>query len=250
MNLIVGATGMLGSEICRLLISAGKPVRGLVRPTSNGDKVAMLDALGVNLVLGDMKDRKSLDTACRGARAIISTASSTFSRQEGDSIQSVDLQGQLSLLEAAKAAGVAHFVQVSFASVEDEFPLQTAKRTVEEHLKASGMTYTILQPTAFMEVWLSPALGFDFPSAKAQLFGTGENKLSWISYTDVARFAAASLDNPKSRNAVFKLGGPEALSPREVARIFEEVGGRKFDVQCVPEAALRKQKQEATDPFE
>jgi len=138
MNLIVGATGTLGTEICRLLISAGKPVRGLVRPTSNGDKVAMLDALGVNLVLGDLKDRKSLDTACRGARAIISTASSTFSRQEGDSIQSVDLQGQLSLLEAAKAAGVAHFVLVSFASVEDEFPLQTAKRTVEEHLKASG----------------------------------------------------------------------------------------------------------------
>ena len=118
MNLIVGATGTLGTEICRLLISAGKPVRGLVRPTSNGDKVAMLDALGVNLVLGDLKDRKSLDTACRGARAIISTASSTFSRQEGDSIQSVDLQGQLSLLEAAKAAGVAHFVLVSFASVE------------------------------------------------------------------------------------------------------------------------------------
>jgi NADH dehydrogenase len=139
MNLIVGATGTLGTEICRLLISAGKPVRGLVRPTSNGDKVAMLDALGVNLVLGDLKDRKSLDTACRGARAIISTASSTFSRQEGDSIQSVDLQGQLSLLEAAKAAGVAHFVLVSFASVEDEFPLQTAKRTVEEHLKASGI---------------------------------------------------------------------------------------------------------------
>jgi uncharacterized protein YbjT (DUF2867 family) len=112
------------------------------------------------------------------------------------------------------------------------------------------MTYTILQPTAFMEVWLSSALGFDFPNAKAQLFGTGENKLSWISYTDVARFAAASLDNPRSRNAVLKLGGPEALSPREVARIFEEVTGRKFDVQCVPEAALRKQKQEATDPFE
>jgi len=95
-----------------------------------------------------------------------------------------------------------------------------------------------------MEVWLSPALGFDFANAKAQLFGTGENKLSWISYTDVARFASASLDNPRSRNAVLKLGGPEALSPREVARIFEEVGGRKFDVQCVPEASLRKQKQD------
>ena len=250
MNLVVGATGSLGSEICRLLVAAGKPVRALVRPTSDPDKVAKLESLGVKLVRGDLKDRGSLDAACRGASAVMSTASSTLSRQEGDSIQTVDMGGQLSLVQAAKTAGVQNFVLVSFPQVDVEFPLQSAKRAVERRLKDGGMTYTILQPTFFTEVWLSPALGFDAANAKAQLYGAGENKISWISYKDVARFVVASLDNPAARNAVIKLGGPDALSPRQVVQIFEETVGRKFDVQFVPEEALRTQKQGATDAFQ
>jgi uncharacterized protein YbjT (DUF2867 family) len=121
---------------------------------------------------------------------------------------------------------------------------------VEQHLKSSGLTYTILQPTFFMEVWLSPALGFDTANAQAQIYGTGENKMSWISYKDVARFAVLSLNNPNASNAVIKLGGPEALSPLEVVRAFEELQGRKFDVQHVPEEVLREQKKSATDPLQ
>jgi uncharacterized protein YbjT (DUF2867 family) len=93
MNLIVGATGILGSEICRLVAETGKPVRALVRATSDPDKVARLKALKVDVVIGDLKDRRSLDAACRGVSAIVSTASSTLSRQEGDSIESVDRDG-------------------------------------------------------------------------------------------------------------------------------------------------------------
>jgi NADH dehydrogenase len=80
---------------------------------------------------------------------------------------------------------------VSFPQTDVDFPLQSAKRAVEDRLKSSGLTYTILQPTFFMEVWLSPALGFDAANAQAQIYGTGENKMSWISYKDVARFAAS-----------------------------------------------------------
>ncbi|MFN2500010.1 MAG: NmrA family NAD(P)-binding protein, partial [Pyrinomonadaceae bacterium] len=118
------------------------------------------------------------------------------------------------------------------------------------HLKDSGLVYTILQPTFFMEVWLSPALGFDPDNAQAQIYGSGEKRISWISFKDVAKFTVASLDSPEAHNAVIELGGPEALSPLEVVRIFEESKGRKFSVQHVSEEALIQQKEAATDPLQ
>jgi uncharacterized protein YbjT (DUF2867 family) len=99
-----------------------------------------------------------------------------------------------------------------------EFFLQNAKRKVENALKESGMTYTILQPTFFMEVWLSPHLGFDHPNGKATIYGSGNNKISWISLRDVAAFAVASLDNEAAKNAEIELGGPDALSPLDVVK--------------------------------
>ena len=250
MILVVGATGLLGSEICRLLAASGKPFRALVRTTSDKSKVAQLQGLGAEIARGDLKDRSSVEAACKGINAVISTASSTLSRQEGDSIQTVDLEGQLNLIDAAKAAGVSQFKLISFSPSAIDFPLQAAKRAVEEHLKQSGLTYTILQPSCFMEVWLGPALGFDFANAKAQIYGSGQNKLSWISSRDVAKFAAESLDNPAARNAVIELGGPESLSPLEVVRIFERVQGREFEIQHVPDEALLEQKKTATDPLQ
>jgi uncharacterized protein YbjT (DUF2867 family) len=122
-----------------------------VRSTSDRAKVAKLERLGVAVVRGDLKERQSLDAACGGARTVLSTASSMSSRQAGDSIQSVDLKGRLSLIEAAKGAGERHFVFVSFPPIEIEFPLQRAKRAVEHGLKSSDMTYTVLQPTFFLE---------------------------------------------------------------------------------------------------
>ena len=250
MNLIVGATGILGSEICRLLAKKGESVRALVRSTSNPDKVAQLKALKAEVILGDLKDRRSLDAACRGATAVVSTASSTLSRQEGDSIESVDREGQVNLVDAASAAGVTHFVLISFPNVDIDFPLQRAKRAVEDRLQSSGMSYTILQPTFFTEVWLSPALGFDPKNAKAQIYGSGHHKISFISFQDVARFAVAALDPRLAPNAIVKLGGPEALSPLEAVRLAEQVVGKPIEVQHVPEEALRAQHSAATDSLQ
>ena len=250
MNLIAGATGILGSEICRLLAENGQPVRALVRNTSNPDKVAQLKALQTEVVVGDLKDRRSLDAACRGVIAVISTASSTLSRQAGDSIESVDREGQVNLVDAASAAGVKHFVLISFPNVDIDFPLQRAKRTVEDRLQRSGMSYTILQPTFFTEVWFSPALGFDAKNAKAQIYGSGHHKISFISFQDVARFAVAALDPRLAPNAIVKLGGPEALSPLEAVRLAEQVVGKPIEVQHVPEEALRAQHAAATDSLQ
>jgi uncharacterized protein YbjT (DUF2867 family) len=250
MNLVAGATGMVGGEICRLLSEQGRTVRALVRETSNPEKVARLRSLGAEVVRGDLKDRASLDAACRHASAVFSTASSTMSRHEGDSIETVDRQGQLNLIDAAEEADVKQFILISFPSIDVNFPLQSAKRAVEDRLRRGRMTYTILQSTFFTEVWLSPALGFDPAHATAQIYGGGHNKISWISFQDVARFAVAALDNPRAANAVIKLGGPEALSPMEVVRLAEQAVGKPVAVQHVPEEALRAQHAAATDSMQ
>ena len=246
--LVAGATGYLGSEICRQLISKNKNVRGLVRTTSDSNKVAHLKESGVEIVEGDLKNKGSLENALQGVSAVITTVSSTLSRQEGDSIQTVDDEGQINLVDAAINAGVSHFIYVSTCEL-GECPLQTAKRKVEKHLTESGLNYTILQPTYFMEVWLSPALGFDYPNAKASIFGEGKNKVSWIAIKDVASFAVDSLDNPAAKNRTIELGGPEALSPLEVVNIFEATKGKKFELQFVPEEALKAQRDGAQDPL-
>ncbi|MEO6219158.1 MAG: SDR family oxidoreductase [Ginsengibacter sp.] len=245
--MVVGATGFLGMEICRQLISANKKVMGLVRSSSDENTVGSLKQMGVETITGDVKDPDSLLAAFQNVTSLISTVSATRSRKDGDSLESVDEGGQLNVVKAAKANGIKHVVYISFNPMQAEFPLQTAKRKVENALRESGMTYTILQPTFFMEVWLGPHLGFDYPNAKANIFGAGNNKIAWISLRDVAAFAVASLDNETAKNAVIELGGPDALSPFEVVKIFEETSGKTFDIQNVPEEALRSQKDAAQD---
>jgi NADH dehydrogenase len=250
MNLVVGASGMLGTEICRRLSQEGKQVRALVRGSTDAAKRDKLKSLSADLAYGDLKDPSTLAAACRGITTIISTASSTFSRQEGDAIESVDSAGQLNLVRAARSAGVRHFIFISFPPAPADFALQRAKRAVERELAERGPVYTVLQPTFFTEVWLSPAVGFDVANASARIYGSGQNKISWISYFDVARFAAASVDNVAARNCVIKLGGPEPLSPLQVVQVFEEVTGKKFSVTHVPEEALRAQQAAATDSLQ
>jgi NADH dehydrogenase len=253
MYLVVGATGPvgLGGEICRLLRAEGKPVRVLLRPTADLERVAQLRNIGVEFVEGDLKNRASLRAACQGIHTVISSATTTVSRQSGDTIEAVDLAGQLQLADAAKTAGVERYLYTSFSGgIEGDFPLRNAKRGVEQHLKQSGLDYTILRPTYFMEVWLSPVVGFDYPNAQATIYGEGQQPISWIARDDVARFAMLCRDHSAARNATFELGGPEALSPLEVVRIFEEVGGRPFEVQHVTEQAIEMQQSAAQDSLQ
>ncbi|MGQ0713084.1 MAG: SDR family oxidoreductase [Gemmatimonadaceae bacterium] len=250
MILVAGATGYLGSEICRLLRERGEPVRALVRHTSSTEKIERLRALGVEFAIGDLKDRRSLDAACHHVDTVITTASTTFSRQPDDSIRRVDQEGQLALVDAAIANGVERYVYVSFSGNLDlECALHTAKRTVERAVRNSGMTYTILRPSFFIEVWLSPAAGFDVEQGKARIFGTGDQRLSWISLGDVARFAVECIDHPSARNAVFELGG-EPVSPNEIVAETERRTGKPMQVERIPTDALHAQRSAAKDPME
>lgn len=251
MILVAGATGLLGSEICRRLIAAGHAVRGLIRRTANPATLQRLRSLGVQLAEGDLRDRASLDAACRGVRTVVTTATTTLSRQPGDSIEVTDRDGQLSLVDAAVAAGASQFVMISYSGqIPEADPLTRAKRAVERRVQASGMTYTILRPSIFMEVWLTPPLGFDYPNGRVNVYGSGLNPISWVSLHDVAALAAASVDHPAARDAVIEFGGPEPLAPLEVVKRFEHALGRDIEVQLVPEEALEAQRRGATDSLQ
>lgn len=248
--LVVGATGMLGMEVVRRLKCAGKAVRAVVRTGAPEDKRTAIENLGVASVAADLKDVATLELACRGVRCVVSTASAMLSRAEGDSLESVDEQGQLDLILAAERQGVERFVFVSFPPSNLDFGLQHAKRRIEERLRGGRLAYTVLQPTFFAEVWLSPAVGFDPVGGKVRIFGDGRGPVSWVSIRDVARFAAAATEGPAFSHKVIPLGGPDPLSPLQVLRIFEELGGPVCTPEFVPEAALMAQLAGATNPFE
>jgi uncharacterized protein YbjT (DUF2867 family) len=252
MILVVGSTGMVGQEICRGLRKQGREVRGLVRATSNPAAVEALQKLGVQTVEGDLRDGGSLKAAVRGIEAVITTASAMPSRYEpgANTPATTDRDGYLSLIEAAEDAGVRQFVYTSFPPSPDSFPLEDAKRGVENRLRGSKMVHTILEPTFFSELWLSPMVGFDYPNQKAAIPGEGKNRISFISFHNVADFAVAALDCAPAQNKTLKLGGPEALSPLEAVKVFERVGGQSFDVSHIPVEALQGQMAAAEDPMQ
>ena len=251
--LVVGATGLLGSDICKQLAADGRSVRAMVRPTSDPAKVEGLKSLGAEIVHGDVRDRASLDNACKGVDAVISTVSAMpFSYQPGENdIQTTDLDGVTNLIEAAKENHVSHFIYTSFSkNIDQDFPLRNAKREVEKHLMESGLTYTILRPSCFMEVWLGPAVGFDPANGKVVIYGTGNNPIGWITIHDVAQFAVASLDHPEAKNAILELGGPESISTLEAVGCFEKANGRPIERQFMPVEAIEAQQAAATDAMQ
>ena len=79
----------------------------------------------------------------------------------------------MGLVDAARAAKVEHYVFVSVSGnllKHGDNPLFDAKKAVENHLRESGFTFTILRPSRFIEIWLSSHLGFDFETPKRGRF--------------------------------------------------------------------------------
>lgn len=248
--LVAGATGVVGSEVVRRLPLHGHTARALVRPTSAASKSDRLKEFGAEIVHGDLKDPASLAAASRGVDAVISTVSMIVTAQPGDSFADTDAAGNMALIDAAKAAGARHFV---FVSVDTRYlpecPLAEAKRSVERHLRGSGLTWTILHPTVFMDAWLSPMLFADPAAGTATVYGAGTEKLRYVAAADVAELAVQALTSPAARNAVIPFGGPEPISQRDALAIFQEHYGRSFAITEIPEQTLEAQWRAASEPF-
>jgi len=148
------------------------------------------------------------------------------------------------------SAQIWQLVRAEFPNIDEPSPLATAKRGCEDRLRASAMQAVILRPSCFAEIWLSPALGFDARNGTARIFGSGDAKVSYISARDVAAFAVAVATREQAaKTTVLELGGPEALSLREVIATFEQAAGRKFGIESVPIEALQAQLG-ASDPMQ
>lgn len=232
MILVAGATGQLGGIITRRLLAQGQPVRILVRPQSSFQPLVKA---GGQPVFGDLKDRASLDPACEGIETLITTANSARRGGE-DNVQTVDLAGNRNLIDAAKAAGVKQFIFTSAlgADINSPAPFIQAKAKTEAYLRDSGMMYTILAPNAFMDMWVGMVIGVPLQAGQpVTLVGEGRRKHSFIAVRDVAAFATAAVGHPEAMNQYLAIGGPEALSWRDVVATFERVLDREIPVQYV-----------------
>lgn len=230
MNLLVGSTGMLGGMIARKLRAKGAPLRVMVRRSSD---YASLQREGAEVVFGDLKDPSSLEAACRGVKSVITTANAA-QRGGADTIDSVDLVGNQALIDAAKKAGVEHFVFVSAAGVDEKspVPLFVAKAKAEKHLRDSGVPWTILSPHAFMDVWFPTIIGSALATGKpVALVGGGKKKRSFVAVDDVASLAVAALGNPRAVRQRIDLGGPEAISWSDVVAETGRIIGRELPIQ-------------------
>ena len=240
-TLVVGATGLVGGRVAQKLRRQGESVRALVRGGNGHPKVQPLRDAGIEVVAGDLTVAETLEPACRGIATVVTTATS-MPTGANDGLRRVDLDGTLALIEAAERAGVKRFVYTSYSgNIQIASPLETAKRTCENRLLRSSMQTVILRPSYFAEVWLSPALGFDFIGRSVRIYGSGEAKGSYISVFDVADFAVAAAMRKDDENAILEMGGPEALSQLDTVKIFEQALEKKFRLEHVPVEALQQQ---------
>ncbi len=143
--LVTGATGRQGGTVIEHLISAGFPVRALVRDPNKPRATELADK-GANLAEGDLDDPASLGRALEGVYGVFSVQNFFQAGYEGEIRQGT------SLADAAKAAGVSHFVYSSVGSAHRDTGIShfESKRRVEGHVRSLGMPYTIVRPVFFM----------------------------------------------------------------------------------------------------
>src|SRR5712691_7628164 len=237
MMLIVGASGRLGSVVAQRLLAQGKPVRAMTRNPLN---LAQLKQQGAEVVSGDLRNPASLLSSCEGVEQVLAAAHALVGKGDNNP-QTVDDAGNRHLIDAAKAAGVKHFIFVSVQGASPDSPMEffRIKYRTEEYLRASGLSFTILRPGAYMELW-AQLIGQPIrEQGKTTIFGRGNNAINFVSVQDVARFVGVALDDPRARHAVIEVGGPENLTMNQLAEIFERASGHQAKKRHIPLPMMR-----------
>lgn len=230
MILVVGATGRLGGLIARRLLADGRAVRILVRAQS--DYADLVD-LGAQPVFADLKEPATVRAACAGVDTVVTTANAV-ERGGSDTIDSVDRQGNRDLIDAAEASGVRRFVFVSVlgADAASPVPLVRAKAETEQHLAASTMAWTVLQPNLCMDTWLPMAIGGPaLAGAPVTLVGEGRRLHSMVAMADVASYALAVLDRDEAHGERVVIGGPRPVTWHDAVAAFEQALGHEIPVR-------------------
>lgn len=231
MDLVVGATGSLGGHITHRLAKMGEPVRALVR---EGAGYSQLQSEGIEVALGDLKNRHSLDRACVGIQRVIATATAA-QRGGEDTVDSVDRAGYENLIEAARSVGVDQFIFVSAHGFNADSPvaLAQAKVATENALIASGLNYTILRPGLFMEAWISMIVGAQLQTgSKVVVMGDVAKPYPFIGAANVADLAIAVRNNPAADMASIPLSA-QAASYEQLVEWIEGVTETEITLESV-----------------
>ena len=243
MILVAGGSGRLGSDVVARLVARGLPVRVMTRDAARaGAALARsgIDRSSVEIALGDVRDKAAVRSAVTGVTTVVS-AIQGFGGTHALGVTAVDAEGNRTMIEAADAAGVQHFVLLSMIGASPTAPtaLARAKGGAERALRASSLGWTILRPSAYMETWGSllgdPILG----TGRAQVFGRGTNPVNFVAARDVAVLVERAVVDPAMRGRVVDVVGPENLSMLDVVGLFRATLGTAVPVRKVPPAALR-----------
>lgn len=209
MILVTGATGLSGSIVVREFARQDVPIRALVR---NPDKAGKFHGLpGVEVVEGDMLRPGTLTAALRGVERVL-MISSPRERM---------VETQCTFVDAAKAAGVPHIVKYSGKESGIGFDPGSFIGTrehleIERHLEASGLAWTHLRPSQFMEAYLPGALTGVDPHRRELRMSIGDSRLAPVAIADVAKVAVAVLSSGGHEGRAYDMTGPEALTMKEV----------------------------------
>jgi uncharacterized protein YbjT (DUF2867 family) len=223
MILVTGAAGKTGQAVIKALVTDGESVRALVhRP----EQVQLIEALGAQEVLvGDMLARVTVDRAVQGIRAVYHIC---------PNVSPDEVAIGHSLIKASRSSGVEHFVYHSVLHPQtEEMPHHWMKMRVEEQLLKSGLPFTILQPTAYMQNILTHWHNINengvYPIPYA-----AETRLSMVDLNDVAQAAVIVLGEPEHFGATYELVGTTGMTQTAVAEILSLDLERTVSVEVVP----------------
>ena len=235
MILVSGGTGLLGRQVVRRLTDRSLGVGVLTRdPGSAAD----LAAGGVDIVQGDLRDRTSVAAAVDGATTVVAAAHG-FVGPRGISPATVDRDGNIRLIEAARAVG-AHIVLLSVVGASPDSPMELfrMKYAAEQHLFAGDASSTIVRATAFTELWIRIMRETAAGGGRPLVFGRGQSLVNFVSVADVAALVDHVVDDPHARGQVWEIGGPDNLTMNELARLVQETDGRAGAPRHVPRFML------------
>jgi uncharacterized protein YbjT (DUF2867 family) len=236
--LVVGGTSRVGQVLVPSAL-ATRTVRVATRdPQSTAAKT--LGKAGAQIVAADLRNMVSLQSACAGMETVVASAHG-FPGAKGNDVQSVDLAGHRNLIKAAVASGVERFIYISALGAGPDVPVDLfrAKWAIEQALAASGLAWTALRASAFMEFWATLVGQPILEHGRTTVFGRGTNPINFVSAGDVSCLALRLADDPAAVNQVVAIGGPENLTMLEVVARFERAADRKARIRHVPLPVMR-----------